>query len=34
MVMDYPEYQEYERIDPGVSEEELAAEIEDVSEDE
>lgn len=28
MVEDHPEYEEYTRIDPGVSEEELEAELE------
>ena len=27
MVQDYPEYREYEAFDPGVSEEELEAEL-------
>lgn len=30
MVNDYPEYEEYAQIDPGVSEEELEAEISDI----
>lgn len=33
MVEDYPEYEEHYPIDPGVSEEELAAEIEDLEEE-
>jgi hypothetical protein len=30
VVEDYPEYEEYTRIDPGVSEEELEAELADL----
>ena len=29
MVQDYPEYREHELSDPGISEEELAAELEE-----
>lgn len=32
MTQDYPEYREYRPVDPGISEEELAAEIEGESE--
>jgi len=33
MTQDYPEFREYKATDPGISEEELAAEIEGESEE-
>jgi hypothetical protein len=34
VVQDYPEYKDYERIDPGVTEEELEDELGDLDEGE